>query len=167
MPMHQDPLLVACIDRHCPCNLLPERASPKNEQRGQLSGHHVTSPMTSSPWKILFSHNFGRSSHSWGQIEAVFDISIFLKWPPFWGRNKRFTESNTGSWIYQHNGHEHFRAFDRRWNIDEDIAISKFDLRCDLLTSSMTSWIWLYINIVIIMWYLCAGRLMMISLFVF
>ena len=43
------------------------------------------------PWpldtlKILFWHDLGRSFHIWGQIEAVFDISKFLKWPPFWAR---------------------------------------------------------------------------------
>ena len=34
-------------------------------------------------------------------------------------------------------------AFDRRSssNIDRDISISKFDLLCDLVTSSMTSWV--------------------------
>ena len=34
-------------------------------------------------------------------------------------------------------------SFDRRSssNIDEDISISKFDLFCDLVTSSMTSWV--------------------------
>ena len=34
-------------------------------------------------------------------------------------------------------------SFDRRssWNIDGDIAILKFDVLCDLVTSSMTSWI--------------------------
>ena len=36
--------------------------------------------------KILFWHNLGRSVHIWGQIEAVFNISQFLKWPLFWVR---------------------------------------------------------------------------------
>ena len=36
--------------------------------------------------KNLFWHNLGRSFHIWGQIEAVFNISNFLKWPPFWAR---------------------------------------------------------------------------------
>ena len=40
--------------------------------------------------KILFLHKLGRSFHIWGKIKAVFDISKFLKWPPFWARNKLF-----------------------------------------------------------------------------
>ena len=40
--------------------------------------------------KILFLHNLGRSFHIWGQIEAVFNISKFSKWPLFWARNKLF-----------------------------------------------------------------------------
>ena len=109
------------------------------------------------PVKNTFLYNLGRSFHIWGQIEAVFDVSKFSKWPPFWGRDKLFTGSNTGSWIYQQDSHERFRyflAFGRRssWNIDGDIAISNFDLLCDLVTSSMTSWIP----------YLCTRSLMMI-----
>ena len=63
--------------------------------------------------KILFMHNFGRSFHIWGQIEAVFNISKFSKWPPYWARDKLFfTESYTGSWIYHKDSHEHFRHFE-------------------------------------------------------
>ena len=40
--------------------------------------------------KILFLHNLGRSSHICGQIEAVFNILTFSKWPPFWARDKHF-----------------------------------------------------------------------------
>ena len=40
--------------------------------------------------KILFLHNLGRSFHIWGQIEAVFNISKFSKWPLFWARDKLF-----------------------------------------------------------------------------
>ena len=40
--------------------------------------------------KILFLHSLGRYFHIWGQIEAVFNISKFLKWPPFWARDKLF-----------------------------------------------------------------------------
>ena len=62
-----------------------------------------------------------------------------------------------------------FWAFDRRFssNIDVDISISKFDPLCDLVTSPMTSWIRIYINVVIVSWYLCTGSLMMISLLIF
>ena len=60
-------------------------------------------------------------------------------------------------------------AFDRRssWNIDGDISISKFDLLCDMTTSSMTSWIRIYIDVSIISWFLCTGSVMMISLLIF
>ena len=89
------------LTRHCPCNLLPEPTSPKHECRGKLWCHPVTSSMTSSPWKILFRHNLGRSFHIWGQIEGVCNISKFSKWPPFSGRNKLFfTGCYTGNWIY-------------------------------------------------------------------
>ena len=57
---------------------------------GRLWGHPVTSSMTSSSWKYLFWHNLGRYFHIWGQIEAVFNISKFSKWPPFWARDKLF-----------------------------------------------------------------------------
>ena len=40
--------------------------------------------------KKLFWHNLGRSFHIWGHIEAVFYISEFSKWPPFWARDKLF-----------------------------------------------------------------------------
>ena len=66
---------------------------------GRLWGHLVTSSMTSSSWKSFFWHNLGRSFHIWGQIEPVFNISKFSKWPLFWARDKIFTESYTGSGI--------------------------------------------------------------------
>ena len=37
------------LTRHCPCNLLPEPTSPKQEYREKLWGHPVMSSMTSSP----------------------------------------------------------------------------------------------------------------------
>ena len=55
--------------------------------------------------KILFLHNLGRSFHIWGQMEAVFNISKFSKWPPFWARDNVFTGGNTGIWIYQNDSH--------------------------------------------------------------
>ena len=108
--------------------------------------------------------------HIWGKNEAVFNISKFSKWPPFWARDKLFfTGSDTGSWTYQKDSQKlvfpMFWTFD--WgsssNIDRDISISKFDLLCDLVTS----WLRIYINVVIISWYPRTGSLMMISLLVF
>ena len=78
------------LTRHCPCNLLPESTSPKHEYREKLWGHPVTSSMTSSPLKNLFWLNLGRSYHMGSQIEAVFNISNFSKWPPFWACDKLF-----------------------------------------------------------------------------
>ena len=52
-------------------------------------------------------------------------------------------------------------------NIDRDKSILKFDFFCDLVTSSMTSWIYIHRIVMIISWYLCTGSLMMISLLVF
>ena len=77
------------LTRHCRCNLLPEPISPKHEYRGKLKGHTVTSSMMSSPWKIFFGIIWD-FFHVWGQIEAVFNISKFSKWPPFWVRDKLF-----------------------------------------------------------------------------
>ena len=97
------------LTRHCPCNLLPESTSPKHEYREKLWGHPVTSSMTSSPLKKLFWLNLGRSYHMGGQIEAVFNISNFSKWPPFWACDKLFYRKfYTGSWIHQNDSHEHF-----------------------------------------------------------
>ena len=103
----------------------------------------------------------------WGQIEPVFNISKFSKWPPFWAREKLFYRKENiperYPWAFPT-----FWAFDRRCNsnIDGDISISKFDLFCDLVTSSMTSWICIHTIVVIVWWYICTGSLMMISLLV-
>ena len=61
--------------------------------------------------KTFFLHNLRRSYHIWGQVEAVFNISKFSKWPPFLARQTFFTGSHTGGWIYQNDSHEHFRHF--------------------------------------------------------
>ena len=134
------------LTRHYPCNLLPEPTSPKHVYRGKLWGHPVTSSMTLSQWKKLFSPNLGRSFHIWGAIEAVFNISKYSKWPPFWARDKLFYRK-----LYRKLNIPKryplaipkFGAFYRccSLNIDGDISISKFDLLCDLVTSSMTSWV--------------------------
>ena len=39
----------------------------------------------------------------------VFNISKCLKWTPFWARDKHFSGSDIGSWIYQKDTHSHFR----------------------------------------------------------
>ena len=67
-------------------------------------------------WRHLhentFLHNLGRLFHIWGQIEAVFNISKFSKCRNFELATNFFTESYTGSWIYQKDSHEHFRHFE-------------------------------------------------------
>ena len=112
------------------------------------------------------------SFHIWGQIEAVFNISKFSKWPPFWARQtflpEVIPEVEYTRTIAMSISDNKFWAFDRRCNsnIDGNISISKFDLCCDLVTSSMRSWIFIYIIVIIISWCICTGSLMMISLLV-
>ena len=62
--------------------------------------------------KIFFLHNLGWSFHSWCQIEAVFYIWTFSKWPPFWGCEEFFTWSDTGIWICYNDSHEHLWHFE-------------------------------------------------------
>ena len=80
-----------------------------------------------------------------------------------------FTGIYTGSWIYQKDSHEHFQHFELLIDaltqiLTEKYQFSKFDLLCDLVTSSMMSWICIHTNVVIISWYWFRGSLMMISL---
>ena len=72
----------------------------------------MTSSMTSSLRKYSFLHNLGWSLHCWCQIEAVFYIWTFSKWPPFWGRKELFTWSDTGIWICYNDSHEHLWHFE-------------------------------------------------------
>ena len=62
--------------------------------------------------KNFFGHNLGRSYNIWGQIEAVFNISKFSKWPLFWARDKLFYRKLYRNWIDQKDSHEHFRHFE-------------------------------------------------------
>ena len=53
-----------------------------------------------------FLHNLGCFFfHIWSQVEAVFNISKVSKWPHFELATNFFTGSDTGSWIYQKDGH--------------------------------------------------------------
>ena len=58
-----------------------------------------------------------------------------------------FTGSYTGSWIYQKDSHEHFRHFELLIDVLAQILTEiyqfqkNFYLLCDLVTSSMTSWV--------------------------
>ena len=88
--------------------------------------------------KKLFLHNLVRSFHIWGQIEAVFNISKFSKWPPFWARQTFFTGSYTGSWIYQKDSHEHLRHFELL--IDAVIQILTEIYQFQNLTYFVTWW---------------------------
>ena len=81
-----------------------------------------------------------------------------------------FTDSNTATLICQQHSHEHFRYF--QLLIDAlpkywwKYSNFKIDPLCHLVTTSMTSWIQIYINVVIIPWYLYARSLIMIPLFI-
>ena len=71
------------LTRHCPCNL-----------NMNIEGNFEAT-MWRHRWrhhreKYFFWYNLGQSFHMWGQIEAVFNISKFSKWPPFWARDKLF-----------------------------------------------------------------------------
>ena len=54
------------------------------------------------------------------KLSSVFNILTFLKWPPFWGRDKLFLPEVIPEVVW---------VFDRRfsWTIDGGISISKFD----------------------------------------
>ena len=156
------------LTRHCPCNLLAERTSPKHEYRWKLWGHPVTSSMTSSPWKENVFWRFGtifsylRWNWSCVQYFKIFKLAAILSSRQTFLPEVEYTRKIAIAFPT-------FWAFNQRssWNIDRDISISKFYQLCDLVTSSMTSWICIYINVVIISWYLYTGSLMMISLLVF
>ena len=99
--------------------------------------------------KTYFWHKLGRSFHIWVQIEDVFNISKFSKWPPFWARDKIFLAgSYTGSWKYQKNSHEDFRHFelliDALTQILTEIYID-FKIwptlwSCDVINGVMSAW---------------------------
>ena len=97
--------------------------------------------------EILFWHDSGRSFHIWGQIEAVFNISNFQNGRNFELATNFFTGSYTGSWIYKKGCHGHFRHFELLVDAvaqiltEAGMSFSKFDLLCDLATSSVTSWV--------------------------
>ena len=88
--------------------------------------------------KILFWHKLGRSLYIWGQIEAVFNISKFSKWPPSWAWDKLFTESYTRRRIYQKYRHDHFRHFELL--IDAVIRILTKIYQFQNLTNFVTWW---------------------------
>ena len=134
--------------RLCPYKLLPESTSTKHEYGGKFWGHrwrhHHEKYFFGIIWDGLFISEV--------KLQLCLIFQNFQKGRHFQVATFCFTGCFTGSW---------------NSNIDGDILISKFDLLCDLVTSSMTSWICVYINVVIISWYLCTGSLMMISLLIF
>ena len=60
----------------------------------------------------IFFNDLGWSFHFWCQIEAVFNILSFSKWPTFWGRDILFTGSDTGIWICKKYNHERLWHFE-------------------------------------------------------
>ena len=128
-------------------------------------------------WRHRWRHHHNKLF--WHYLERSFHISYlcsifqnFQNGTILSSRQTFFTESYTGSSIYQKDSHQHFRYFELlidalTHNINGYISISKFDLFCDLVTSSMTSWKYIYIIVVIISLYLYTGSLVMISLLVF
>ena len=110
----------------------------------------------------------GRSFRIWGQIEAVFNISKYSKWPPFWARDKPFYRK-----LYRKlNSHAHFRHFELL--IDALTQILTEIYQFQNLTYFVTRWRhqWrheyiFYIIVIISSWYLCTESLMIPSLLVF
>ena len=159
------------LTTHCPCNLLPEPTSPKHEYREKLWGHPVTSSMTSSPLKKLLFILWDDLCISEVKLKLCLIFQNFQN-----GRHFEpdifFTGSYTGSWIDQKDSHEHFRHFELWIDAVTEILteINQFQnltyIYCDLVTSSMRSWILIYIIVGIISWYICTRSLMMISLLV-
>ena len=133
------------LTRHCPCNLLPGPTSPKHEYRRKLWGHPVTSSVMSSPWKKNW-HNLGLFFISEVKLKLCLTFQNFQNGCHFEPAINFFYRK----WYRKFNIPERwslafptFWAFDRRSssNIDGDISISKFNPLCDLVASSMTSWV--------------------------
>ena len=119
--------------------------------------------------EILFLHNLGRSFHIWGKIVAVLNIKKFQN-----GRHFQVATTFLPDVIPEVEytskiamSISDILSFWSTLKLDGDISISKFDLLCDLVTSSMTPWIRVYKNVIVISWYLCTGSLIIISLLVF
>ena len=66
---------------------------------------------------------FWWSCHIWYQIEVMFYVFKFSKWSPFWGRDKLFTGSDTGKWLYQQDYHEHFQDIELLMGALDEIII--------------------------------------------
>ena len=85
----------------------------KHEYRGKLWGHHVTSSMTSSPWKHFFGIIWDDLFISEVKLKLCLIFQNFQN-----GRHVElahtffFTKSYTGSWIDQKDSHEHFWHFE-------------------------------------------------------
>ena len=100
------------LTRHCPCNLLPEQTSPKHEYREKFWGHPVTSSMTSSPQKNFFCIIRDDLFISEVRLKLSLIFKNFKNGGHFELATNFFTESYTGSWIYQKDSHEHFGHFE-------------------------------------------------------
>ena len=159
------------LTRHCSCLLLPGRASPKHKYKGLTLW---------PPWDVIdgvittknifFGIIWDDLFISEVKVKLRFLPQFFSKWPLFWVAAKHFYRCNTASWINQQNSHEHLRYFKFLIDALAEILmeIKQFQIWPTLwpAESSMTSWIRIYSNLVIILWYLCTGSLMAISLFV-
>ena len=90
--------------------------------------------------------------HIWGQIEAVFNISKFSKWPPFWVRDELFfTRSIMRLWLHLYRyifmtslmtspGHKSDQTLKliylRQWSVDQKLKISELLMAIFLVYSS-------------------------------
>ena len=114
------------------------------------------------------TYNLGQSSHIWSLIEVVFNSLTFSKC--HLRSQNLLTGSNTRSRVCQEESRYHFRLFEYLIDAISEILTAiwhfKFGLFGHLMTSSMTSWIGIYMTIITIPWYICTASLM-ISLFVY
>ena len=119
--------------------------------------------------KIFFLHNLEWFFHFWCQIEAVFNILTFSKWPPFKGRGEIFYRKihRTLNMLQKYPwAFVTFWAFDRcsSLNIDRAIAVQTFELFGAVMTSSVMQSIINYMRIFTIQWYIYTLSMMMKSL---
>ena len=108
----------------------------------------------------------GKFFHIWFEIQAMFDILIFLeihKKMFCWNRKRKLCVPTGKSWTFST-----FWNFDRRssLNIDGAMAVLNLDLFGDLLMSPMSS-VLICRGVVAITWYISTPSLITISCFVF
>ena len=111
--------IFAFINETLSLQIAPRPTSPKHKYRRKLSRYLVRSLMMSSPWKIPFWHNLGGGGGGGGDLfisEVKLKLCLifrnFKNGPHFEVATNFSTRSNTRSWIYQPNSHDHLWYFE-------------------------------------------------------